>query len=658
LTVEVSVVVPVFDPGPDIDQCVRSVLGQSLAPDRYEAIFVDDGSTDGTASKLDRLAHAVPQVSVIHIPNSGWPGRPRNLGTDRARGEYVLYLDQDDHLAPEALERMAELGRRNRADIVIGRETSDFRTVPLRLFDRDRDRCTIEDAPLMDSMTPHKMFRRAFLVENGLRFPEGRFYLEDYLLVTQAYLRADAVSILASYPCYFYYRRRTGANAASGRLDEPEVYFDHLRQVVDLVVEGTAPGELRDRWLRRLYRYEVLAWVSEPFFLELEESSRDLLVTACRPLALAAFGGAVETGLRPVERLRSALLKAGSTDGLADLARTVQAIEGTASVKSAFWSRGRLEMELEGALGRPSGGPLVVQADGRSFLAGTMVDTSGWAIDGTADPTAYSAVVSIRQPDTLIEWRARATARTQLTSAVADGGAIGMRPILQVRAWIDPAAGASGGPLPEGDWEIRARLLGLGIDRRLNVGASTEGDVQAKPAWLGDPPRIAIPTIDATGGLRLSVRPPEYLAHLLDGRSMEWLPGGGRHLAAELPLASRGPVAPFDVRVLLSGPAGSREIPAQIVVVRGRPRLVVQVGLLRARLPRGVHDMRLCVGDRPGPAIGRAETIRDGRTFAVGAPRQTLMRAAASQAGRAVRGVVRRARRRRPRPPSTTASTP
>src|SRR5688500_9520058 len=86
---KVSAIVPVFNPGSDIDDCIDSLLGQTLPAGELELIFVDDGSTDGTPARLDELAARHSHVKVQHIPNSGWPGKPRNLGIDMARGEYV-----------------------------------------------------------------------------------------------------------------------------------------------------------------------------------------------------------------------------------------------------------------------------------------------------------------------------------------------------------------------------------------------------------------------------------------------------------------------------------------------------------------------------------------------------------------------------------------
>lgn len=64
---KVSVIVPVY-PGSNIDDCIRSLLDQSLPRDEYEVIFVDDRSTDGTSERLDGVAGEHPHVRVEYIP--------------------------------------------------------------------------------------------------------------------------------------------------------------------------------------------------------------------------------------------------------------------------------------------------------------------------------------------------------------------------------------------------------------------------------------------------------------------------------------------------------------------------------------------------------------------------------------------------------------
>lgn len=121
MSVKVSVVIPVYNPGEYIEDCISSLLRQSLPDDEYEAIFVDDGSTDATPARLDEIAAAYPHMHVIHQESSGWSGKPRNVGTAAARGEFVMYVDNDDWLGDEALERMYNYGVENEADVIIGK---------------------------------------------------------------------------------------------------------------------------------------------------------------------------------------------------------------------------------------------------------------------------------------------------------------------------------------------------------------------------------------------------------------------------------------------------------------------------------------------------------------------------------------------------------
>ena len=138
----ISVVIPAHNPGRYIEPCIRSLLRQTLARTEFEVVFVDDGSTDGTGKRLDRLAREQPHVRVIHIPASGGPGRPRNVGLEAALGEYVQFLDADDELAPRALERLLRMARANRSDIVLGKFASETMTRRQDLFTRNRGATT------------------------------------------------------------------------------------------------------------------------------------------------------------------------------------------------------------------------------------------------------------------------------------------------------------------------------------------------------------------------------------------------------------------------------------------------------------------------------------------------------------------------------------
>src|SRR3712207_5266398 len=113
----VSVVIPVYNTRPYLAECLDSVLTQDLPRSDFEVVAVDDGSTDGSAELLDSYCGRYRNLRVIHQENSGWPGRPRNVGRDASRGSYVFFADSDDCLGPEALRRMCDFAVRHGSDV-------------------------------------------------------------------------------------------------------------------------------------------------------------------------------------------------------------------------------------------------------------------------------------------------------------------------------------------------------------------------------------------------------------------------------------------------------------------------------------------------------------------------------------------------------------
>lgn len=94
---EVSVIIPAYNLEGYLDTCLQSVLAQTLG--NFEAIVVDDGSTDGTPGLLRRYAERDPRIIVVSTPNRG-VARARETGIARAQGKYIAFLDGDDFWEP------------------------------------------------------------------------------------------------------------------------------------------------------------------------------------------------------------------------------------------------------------------------------------------------------------------------------------------------------------------------------------------------------------------------------------------------------------------------------------------------------------------------------------------------------------------------------
>src|SRR2546430_1389907 len=78
----------------------------------------------------------------------GWSGKPRNVGIAAAKGEYVQFVDNDDWLGDEALERMYNYAIENKADVVVGKMAGKGRPVPRELFRKNRPHANVDNAPL------------------------------------------------------------------------------------------------------------------------------------------------------------------------------------------------------------------------------------------------------------------------------------------------------------------------------------------------------------------------------------------------------------------------------------------------------------------------------------------------------------------------------
>jgi poly(ribitol-phosphate) beta-N-acetylglucosaminyltransferase len=508
VAVKVSVVVPVYNPGSDIDELIASLLRQSLPAEEFETIFVDDGSTDGTPARLDAVAREHPHFGVIHIPNSGWPGRPRNVGIDAAQGKYVYFVDNDDWIGDEALERLYTMAERNGSDVVVGKMAGHERRVPFELFTASRDRVTLDDCPLLvtaaggDPLMPHKLFRRTFLDEHGIRFPEGRRRLEDHVFVLNAYFRAKVISILADYVCYHWVRRET--NASHAPFDHG--YFENAREVLDLIERHTDAGPLRDQLLGAWYREKMLRRVGGSLLLRFPPDYRRELFGEIRRLALERFGPGVVQGLPARFRVRSALLRAGDLERLIALATVETAIKPAVRLEDLRWERGRLTVDVSGRLGHADGTPLGFPGDGERLYWDPPLDLGPEVTpqdrDVTSELESSAIEVFVRSRDERGDFSLPVESR-----AVRDEGGQAVTVSLVGKARLDPVTCAEGRPLGRETWDVLARVHTAGWAASARVGSDRSDTISTTlpPAFVGDPVHVVIPFWTRAGNLTVDV---------------------------------------------------------------------------------------------------------------------------------------------------------
>ena len=315
MSLQVSVIIPVYNTAGYVREALRSVRAQSIEPDAVEIIAVDDGSTDGSGEILAEFAAEDPRMTVITQENSGTPGGARNPAIESARGEYVFFLDADDLLTPDALRGLVETAEAEGSDVVLGKIGSlDGRHAPASMFKR-----TVLDADLLEdnvfnTLGPTKLIRRSLIERLGLRFPTDQKVGEDQPFMAAAYLAADKISVLADQDYYLIRHRDDGTNMTLGG-QPADAHLKTAIRLAHTIEEHTEPGERRDALMRRPFGWSMRR-VLDGRWSRLERTEQEGLADRFR----AEIGHLYTTGVRDrvLNQVRVALdlLSRQDLDGL------------------------------------------------------------------------------------------------------------------------------------------------------------------------------------------------------------------------------------------------------------------------------------------------------------------------------------------------------
>lgn len=210
---EVSVIIPAYNLEGYLDTCLLSVGAQTFG--NFEAIVVDDGSTDGTAALLERHAQRDPRIVAVHTPNQG-VARARETGIARARGKYICFLDGDDFWEPGMLEEMtAAIGLNGGYDIVccnFKRVCKTYQAIYRESRTKDMEGLEFLEATLRHSIWVTlwgKLYRRE-LLDNGLNHHPLRLG-QDNMINIQIGCRLPRVHFI-DYVGYDYVQRQGSSN--------------------------------------------------------------------------------------------------------------------------------------------------------------------------------------------------------------------------------------------------------------------------------------------------------------------------------------------------------------------------------------------------------------------------------------------------------------
>ncbi len=197
-TINISFIIPCFNVGKYIDDCLNSIYNQDVSEENYEVICINDCSTDNSVEKIELFRKKHSNLFLINQPRNMQQGAARNTGLRNSRGEYVWFVDADDFIQPNVLNKIISLATNNQVDILNfnaqrvdgkGNFQEYYANFPFNtkvMFGTDYYEF---DFPYWKRLIEMwcRIYKRDFLIENKLFFPEG-IYFEDAVYTLKSIL--------------------------------------------------------------------------------------------------------------------------------------------------------------------------------------------------------------------------------------------------------------------------------------------------------------------------------------------------------------------------------------------------------------------------------------------------------------------------------------
>lgn len=227
----VSLIIPVYNVEPFLRKALQSAAEQTLQ--NIEVIMINDGSTDSSLSIMKEFEQKYSHFILIDQKNAGLSAA-RNVGLQLAKGEYIAFMDSDDFISPDFLQKMVDSAIKNDAEIVCCNYYIYYYKSGRRLYMPFRANTKVYSAQdagnkLIRDITLHyfawnKLYKRSLFIENNIVFPP--MYFEDIATSPRLFYYAKKVSILSD--ALYYYTKRSSSILGSMNAQKVNDYVKAL----------------------------------------------------------------------------------------------------------------------------------------------------------------------------------------------------------------------------------------------------------------------------------------------------------------------------------------------------------------------------------------------------------------------------------------------
>lgn len=251
---KLSFIVPVYKVEKYLCQCVDSILAQSM--DDYEIILVDDGSPDGCPALCDAYGEKYPSVVRVFHKENGGLANARNFGLDKARGDYVYFIDSDDYFINDGVRLIYEKAAELDADVVqssfitldeksgLTRETKSVfecgRIYSHEEMEREICFCNLRRSVIF---VWRNLYKREFLKRRGIRFADEMRMIEDAPFNIWAFTAAARFAA-ADIPVYCYRLRAESLQRQKYTVDYDKWLYRQWRLKQEYYEKNCTPSPL------------------------------------------------------------------------------------------------------------------------------------------------------------------------------------------------------------------------------------------------------------------------------------------------------------------------------------------------------------------------------------------------------------------------------
>ncbi len=267
---KISVILPVYNVGNYLKECLNSIINQSLK--EIEIICINDGSKDNSLEILNEYAAKDERFVIFSQENQG-QGVARNKGVELAKGEYIQFIDPDDWVETDMLETLYNFAKDHYSQVVKFNYTEyndysgKYKQQNFARQIQEEYNYNLNETPYytwrvlkkgclfnMDLHVWSHFYQTEFIKSNKIRFAPCK-HGEDYLFADGAIILADKIDYLDKY--LYFYRIRSDS-AAHVKSDMNFCVFDNIKLLKEFLIENNLFDELEDEWIK--YAKKSVIW--------------------------------------------------------------------------------------------------------------------------------------------------------------------------------------------------------------------------------------------------------------------------------------------------------------------------------------------------------------------------------------------------------------